>query len=62
MTAYTLTQEDVSLLRRMFARMGHSNMTNLVYIPPAQALRNRADEMEKEEADYILFKNLIAQI
>lgn len=64
MKPYTLTPEDVSLLRRMYARHGIATcgIVNAVYVTPAQRLRNAADEMEAEERDWSLFKELIAKI
>lgn len=43
-------QKSIELLRKLRNLNNNSNATNLLYIPPAQAMRNAADEIERKDA------------
>lgn len=57
-----MTKENLELLKRIQGYISlPSTFSNLLYVSPAQSLRNQADEMERKENDLRLLKDLIAE-
>lgn len=48
-----------ALLKRIYNRLAPSNIVHAVYIPPAQAMRNAADEIERKDADNALLREIL---
>jgi hypothetical protein len=63
---YTLTDEDVALLKRIGKQVRASTdggpAITAGYIPPAKALRLQADEIERRDADTRAFHALLHRI
>lgn len=56
-----LNKEQKDALKRLLQKglVGASGFTNAVYVTPAQQLRNRANEMEQEERDTPLLREIL---
>ena len=57
-----LTQEDLKILLEVDSLLTPSNVVNAVYIPPAQAMRNIADRIDREDKLKSDFKNLLRRL
>jgi len=57
-----ITQKEIALLWRIKDRITPQTLINAVYITPAQALRDQADQLEREACDGILFNALIEKL
>lgn len=58
------TQEQKEALKRFLydALEGASNMTNALYISPAQSLRNQANKIEQRERDYPFLRKILSML
>lgn len=58
-----LSQEQKeALVRALNKYPTNPTIMNAVYISPAQQLRNRANEIEQEERDFPLLKEILAKL
>lgn len=63
--AYTLTDEDVALLRefgRGLTLADEPRTEHSIYITPANRLRAQADEMDRRDARIAAFRKLLERI
>lgn len=57
-----IKEEDIELLKRIRGYLPNNSgvgTSTLLYVPPAQAMRNAADRIEQQERDERLFNELI---
>lgn len=58
----TFNEEETRALRRFLTRNLQSDFVNAVYISPAAQLRHRANEIEQEERDQPLLREILKKL
>lgn len=60
----TFSEEEVRAWRRFLSikRLEGVAFTNAVYIPPAAQLRNRANEIEQDERDAPILREILKRL
>lgn len=59
---YTFNEEEARVLHRFLARNLQSNVVNAVYISPAAQLRNQANQIEQDERDQPLLREILKKL
>lgn len=58
----TLEQKEALVRFLQNALEGASNITNAIYVSPAQALRNQANAIEQRERDYPHLQTILREL
>lgn len=59
---YTLTEQDIETLKRVYKLLTPKMTINAVYTTPAQSLRNQANAIEEKEKLMMEFRDLLSKI